>query len=106
MGKYRGKDKRRKPCGWSPWLQRGDAVFALLLKGYQSRVAEVRCCTRPGTVADLFEAYVQYLKGNDKPSWIDVEKGLNKVTDTLGPTALPARSSLTRSRRSGSLFCQ
>jgi integrase len=46
--------------------------------------------TRPGTVADLFEAYVKYLKGEDKPSWKEAEKGLNKIADTLGRNR-PAR---------------
>lgn len=46
--------------------------------------------TRPGTVADLFEAYVQYLKDADKPSWKETEKGLNKIADTLGRNR-PAR---------------
>jgi len=40
--------------------------------------------TRPGTVADLFEAYVKYLKDESKPSWKETEKGLNKIADTLG----------------------
>ena len=40
--------------------------------------------TRPGTVADLFEAYVSSLKSAGKPSWKETEKGLNKVADTLG----------------------
>ncbi len=40
--------------------------------------------TRPGTVADLFEAYVQHLKEAGKPSWKETEKGLNKIADTLG----------------------
>jgi integrase len=46
--------------------------------------------TRPGTVADLFEAYVKYLKDEDKPSWKEAEKGLNKIADTLGRNR-PAR---------------
>lgn len=40
--------------------------------------------TRPGTVADLFEAYVAYLKDAEKSSWKEAEKGLNKIADTLG----------------------
>ncbi len=40
--------------------------------------------TRPGTVGDLFEAYVASLKATDKPSWKEAEKGLNKVADALG----------------------
>ena len=46
--------------------------------------------TRPGTVADLFEAYVQYLKDAEKPSWKETEKGLNKIADALGRNR-PAR---------------
>nr|WP_287901623.1 site-specific integrase [Brevundimonas sp.] len=46
--------------------------------------------TRPGTVADLFEAYVAYLKDGGKPSWKEAEKGLNKIADTLGRNR-PAR---------------
>lgn len=57
----------------------------LIQKGRSIKIATD---TRPGTVADLFEAYVQYLKDNGKPSWIDVEKGLNKVADTLGRNRL------------------
>ena len=44
--------------------------------------------TRPGTVGDLFEAYVNALKASDKPSWKETEKGLNKVADTLGRNRL------------------
>ncbi|CAM5615230.1 MULTISPECIES: site-specific integrase [Alphaproteobacteria] len=43
---------------------------------------------RPGTVADLFEAYVASLKEAGKPSWKETEKGLNKVADTLGRNRL------------------
>ncbi|TJW01746.1 MAG: DUF4102 domain-containing protein, partial [Mesorhizobium sp.] len=46
--------------------------------------------TRPGTVADLFEAYVASLKADAKPSWKEAEKGLNKIADTLGRNR-PAR---------------
>ena len=46
--------------------------------------------TRPGTVADLFEAYVAYLKDGGKSSWKEAEKGLNKIADTLGRNR-PAR---------------
>ena len=44
--------------------------------------------TRPGTVADLFEAYVEHLKAGGKPSWPEAEKGLAKVADTLGRNRL------------------
>src|SRR5580704_2483983 len=43
---------------------------------------------RPGTVADLFEAYVQSLKNAGKPSWSDVEYQLNRIAGTLGRNRL------------------
>ena len=46
--------------------------------------------TRPGTVADLFEAYVTHLKASGKSSWKEAEKGFNKIADTLGRNR-PAR---------------
>ena len=46
--------------------------------------------TRPGTVADLFDAYVKNLKDAEKPSWKETEKGLNKIADALGRNR-PAR---------------
>jgi integrase len=46
--------------------------------------------TRPGTVADLFEAYVVHLKASGKSSWKEAEKGFNKIADTLGRNR-PAR---------------
>lgn len=40
--------------------------------------------TRPGTVADLFDAYTDALKDAGKPSWKEAKKGLDKIADTLG----------------------
>lgn len=57
----------------------------LIQKGRSIKVATD---SRPGTVADLFEAYVQHLADNNKPSWREAEKGLNKVADTLGRNRL------------------
>jgi hypothetical protein len=54
------------------------------------RSIKIASDTRPGTIADLFEAYVQSLKDNGRPSWKEVEKGLNTVADTLGRNR-PAR---------------
>ncbi|NGO51332.1 tyrosine-type recombinase/integrase [Allomesorhizobium camelthorni] len=59
----------------------------LIQKGRSIKIASD---TRPGTIADLFEAYVQSLKDNGRPSWKEVEKGLNTVADTLGRNR-PAR---------------
>jgi integrase len=44
--------------------------------------------TRPGTVAELFEAYTDALKDAGKPSWAEAKKGLNKVADTFGRNRL------------------
>jgi hypothetical protein len=60
--------------------------FATVIeKGRSIRIAGD---TRPGTVADLFEGYVQSLKDAGKMSWKETEKGLNKIADTLGPNRL------------------
>jgi len=56
--------------------------FAELIQ--KGRSIKVTGDTRPGTVADLFEAYVAYLKEGGKSSWKEAEKGLNKIADTLG----------------------
>jgi integrase len=46
--------------------------------------------SRPGSVADLFAAYVASLKVADKPSWDNVEYVLGKLAAALGPSR-PAR---------------
>lgn len=56
--------------------------FAELIQ--KGRSIKIAGDTRPGTVADLFEAYVAYLKEGGKSSWKEAEKGLNKIADTLG----------------------
>ncbi|MDB5498762.1 MAG: integrase [Phenylobacterium sp.] len=43
---------------------------------------------RPGTVADLFEAYVAHLKSAEKPSWSDAKKSLDNVAAILGGNRL------------------
>lgn len=44
--------------------------------------------TRPGTVTDLFEAYVASLKAAGKPSWRDAEKGLDNIANLMGRNRL------------------
>lgn len=44
--------------------------------------------TRPGTVGDLFDGYIQHLKDTQKSSWREAEKGLNKIAKTLGRNRL------------------
>ncbi|MGD9724532.1 MULTISPECIES: site-specific integrase [unclassified Afipia] len=43
---------------------------------------------RPGTVADLFDAYVKNLKAAGKSSWSEAEAGLNKIANVLGRNRL------------------
>jgi hypothetical protein len=43
---------------------------------------------RPGTVTDLFEAYVKNLRDAGKSSWREAEKGLDKVADIIGRNRL------------------
>lgn len=43
---------------------------------------------RPGTVADLFDAYVDHLKSQGKMSWVDTKKSLDKITDQFGRNRL------------------
>lgn len=58
---------------------------AAIQKGASIKVAGD---TRPGTVADLFKAYVENLKASGKPSWREAEKGMDKIADTLGRNRL------------------
>lgn len=60
--------------------------FANLIQ--KGRSIKIATDTRPGTVGDLFEAYVENLKENGKSSWKEAEKGLSKVADTLGRNRL------------------
>jgi integrase len=91
---WRDQKRLKKKLGSYPSMSLSKAreVFArdfadLIQKGRSIKIAGD---TRPGTVADLFEAYVQYLKDAEKPSWKETEKGLNKIADTLGRNR-PAR---------------
>jgi len=56
----------------------------------KGRSIKIATDTRPGTVADLFEAYADALKEAGKSSWKETRKGLNKVADLLGRNR-PAR---------------
>jgi integrase len=57
----------------------------IILKGSSIKVASD---SRPGTVADLFDAYVQHLKSADKSSWPDADANLQKAADTFGRNRL------------------
>jgi len=85
---WRDEKRLKKKLGSYPSmpLSKAREIFnrdfaELIQKGRSIKVAGD---TRPGTVADLFEAYVAYLKEGGKSSWKEAEKGLNKIADTLG----------------------
>ena len=91
---WRDEKRLKKKLGSYPSmpLSKAREIFnrdfaELIQKGRSIKVAGD---TRPGTVADLFEAYVAYLKEGGKSSWKEAEKGLNKIADTLGRNR-PAR---------------
>jgi integrase len=56
-----------------------------ILKGSSIKIASD---ARPGTIADLFEAYVGSLKEAGKSSWPEAEANLDKAADVLGRTRL------------------
>jgi integrase len=85
---WRNGRRTKSKIGSYPTLSLSDAreIFkrdfaGLILKGSSIKVAGD---TRPGTVADLFEAYVEHLKMSNKLSWRDAEANLNNAADVLG----------------------
>lgn len=85
---WRDGKRSKKKLGSYPSMSLAQAreVFkrdyaSVIQKGRSIKIAGD---TRPGSVGDLFEAYVKALKDAGKPSWEDAEKGLNKIADTLG----------------------
>jgi integrase len=89
---WRDQKRLKKKLGSYPSMSLSKAreVFARDFADLKGRSIKIAGDTRPGTVADLFEAYVQYLKDAEKPSWKETEKGLNKIADALGRNR-PAR---------------
>lgn len=57
----------------------------VILKGRSIKVASD---ARPGTVGDLFDAYVKHLKSNEQSSWIQIENSLKKIERVLGRNRL------------------
>ena len=91
---WRDQKRLKKKLGSYPSMSLSKAreVFTrdfadMIQKGRSIKIAGD---TRPGTVADLFEAYVAHLKASGKSSWKEAEKGFNKIADTLGRNR-PAR---------------
>ena len=91
---WRDEKRLKKKFGSYPAMSLAEAReifkrdFADMIQ--RGRSIKIAGDTRPGTVADLFEAYVQHLKDAGKRSWKETEKGLNKIADTLGRNR-PAR---------------
>jgi len=91
---WRDQKRLKKKLGSYPSMSLGKAreVFTrdfadMIQKGRSIKIAGD---ARPGTVADLFEAYVAHLKASGKSSWDEAEKVLNRIADTLGRNR-PAR---------------
>jgi integrase len=91
---WRDQKRLKKKLGSYPSMSLSKAreVFTrdfadMIQKGRSIKIAGD---TRPGAVADLFEAYVADLKASGKSSWKEAEKGLNKIADMLGRNR-PAR---------------
>jgi integrase len=88
------RDGRRTKCkiGSYPALSLADAraIFHrdFLEAILKRRSIKVVADARPGTVADLFDGYVQSLKAVGKPSWSDVEQTLGKAANILGRNLL------------------
>lgn len=85
---WRDKKRLKKKIGSYPSVTLAQAreIFqrdfaATIQKGRSIKIAGD---TRPGTVADLFEAYTKHLNRSGKSSWKEAEKGLNKIADVLG----------------------
>jgi integrase len=57
----------------------------LIQKGRSVKLADD---TRPGTIADLFDGYVEHLKSNGKMSWVEVYERLNTIVELLGRNRL------------------
>lgn len=91
---WRDGRRTKSKIGSYPAMSLADAreIFkrdftGVILKGRSIKVAGD---TRPGSVGDLFDGYVQHLKNEGKSSWVDAYKGFNKIIDTLGRNR-PAR---------------
>ncbi|MEZ0497351.1 tyrosine-type recombinase/integrase [Sphingomonas sp. IW22] len=89
---WRDKKRIKSKLGAYPSLSLANArkLFDRDYAGPIQRGSSIKVAgdTRPGTVADLFEAYTNALKDADKPSWKEAKKGLDKIADTLGRNRL------------------
>ncbi len=91
---WRGGRRVKSKIGSYPTMPLAEAreifhrdYFGVILKGGSIKAAYD---TRPGSIADLFNAYVAHLKSNNKPSWPEAQASLAKVAQVVG-TNRPAR---------------
>jgi integrase len=89
---WRNGKRTKSKIGTYPTLTLSEAreIFKrdfaeIILKGSSIKIA---ADARPGTVADLFEAYVENLRSTDKSSWQDAEANLKKAADVVGRNRL------------------
>lgn len=101
---WRDKKRIKKKLGAYPSMSLACAreIFDRDCAGpiQKGRSIKIATDTQAGTVADLFQGYVEYLKASGKPSWKEAEKGSTRSPTPSAPTALLARSSQMRSSRS------
>lgn len=89
---WRDGKRTKSKLGSYPAMPLADAreVFQRDYAGaiQKGRSIKVAGDTRPGTVGDLFEAYVEHLRESGKSSWKEADKGMKKVAETLGRNRL------------------
>lgn len=89
---WRGGKRVKSKIGSYPAMSLAEAReifkrdFAELIQ--KGRSIKAAADTRPGTVADLFEAYVRHLRSAGKSSWPQVEQSLDRIAETLGRNRL------------------
>nr|WP_189487516.1 site-specific integrase [Asticcacaulis endophyticus] len=92
---WRDGKRVKKKLGAYPSMSLAEAreIFARDFSNViqKKRSIKVAGDTRIGSVEDLFSGYIQSLRDAGKPSWVETEKGLNKIAELLGPTR-PARN--------------
>lgn len=85
---WRGRKRIKAKIGSHPAMGLADAreIFQRDFSGVILKGSSIKAAfdTRPGSVTDLFVAYVNHLKINQKSSWQDAESALLKVAAQVG----------------------
>jgi integrase len=83
-----GRKRIKKKIGSYPAMPVATArkIFARDFAGTIQKGQSIKIAGpgKAGTVGELFETYVANLRAAERSSWREVEKGLNKIVDTLG----------------------